>query len=149
MIGYSAGAATGAWSLLDPGALALFAIMFVWQIPHFLAIAWMYREDYAKGGYRVLPVVDPSGNRTARSMLVWSVLLIPAAIAPAWSMRPVAAGVYGVLALVMGVWYVWLVTCFARTRERTAARRAFIASVIHLPILLMLIVACSALSRVL
>ncbi len=149
LIGYSAAAAGGLRSLMEPGALALFAIMFVWQVPHFLAIAWMYREDYAKGGYKVLAVMDSDGRRTSRSMLVWAVILIPAALAPAWTMKPMAAGVYGALALVMGLGYLWLIVKFARTRQRVDARRAFIASVIHLPLLLTLIVACAGLSRLL
>jgi heme o synthase len=148
LIGYSAAAGSAA-SLLEPGALSLFAIMFIWQIPHFLAIAWMYRDDYAKGGYRVLPVVDRDGGRTARAMLLWAGLLIPAALAPAWTMKPVAAAVYGVLAVAMGLAYFWLTLRVARTRERADARRAFIASVIHLPLLLVLIVACAGLSRLL
>jgi protoheme IX farnesyltransferase len=148
LIGYSAAAGSAA-SLVEPGALALFAIMFIWQIPHFLAIAWIYRDDYAKGGYRVLPVVDRGGGRTARAMLLWAGLLIPAALAPAWTMKPVAAAVYGVLAAAMGLAYFWLTLRVARTRERADARRAFIASVIHLPLLLVLIVACAGLSRLL
>jgi protoheme IX farnesyltransferase len=149
LIGYSAAAATGLRSLIEPGALALFAIMFIWQIPHFLAIAWMYRDDYAKGGYRVLPVVDSDGRRTGRAMVLWAALLIPAAMAPAWTMKPVAAWAYGLLALAMGVGYLLLVVRAAQSKERVDARRAFIASVIHLPLLLMLIVACAALSRML
>lgn len=146
LIGFSA-AADG--RVLDPWAISLFAIMFIWQVPHFLAIAWMYRADYARGGYRVLAVLDESGRRTAASMVWWSVALIPAAIAPAWTMRPVPGVVYSALALVMGLAYLRLNLRFAATRDRSDARRAFLASVIHLPLLFVLLVACAAWSRLL
>jgi protoheme IX farnesyltransferase len=149
LIGYTAASASGVQALLDPAALALFSIMFIWQVPHFLAIAWMYRDDYAKGGYRVLPVIDPDGRRTARTMVAWAILLIPAALAPAWGMGWIAASVFGAFSLAMGLMYLWLVIRAARTRERSDARRAFIASVIHLPLLLMLIVACAGADRLL
>jgi heme o synthase len=146
LIGFSA-AADG--RILDPWALALFAIMFIWQIPHFLAIAWMYRADYAQGGYRVLAVLDESGRRTAASMVWWSAALIPAAVAPAWTMRPAPGIVYTLLAVVMGSAYLRLNLRFAATRERTDARRAFIASVVHLPLLFVMLVACATWSRLL
>src|SRR5207245_3176360 len=77
LIGYAA--ASGA---LDAGALALFLILFVWQFPHFYSIAWMYREDYARGGIRMLPVVEPDGESTARRIVVCSFLLIPVSLLP-------------------------------------------------------------------
>src|SRR5690606_31291870 len=63
--------------LYDPGAWVLFAILFVWQLPHFLALAWMYREDYSRGGYKMLPVLDPSGELTARTLVLTSLILLP------------------------------------------------------------------------
>src|SRR5229473_612488 len=77
LIGYAA--ASGS---LDAAALALFLIMFVWQFPHFYAIAWMYREDYALGGIKMLPVIEPNGESTARRIVVFSVLLIPISLVP-------------------------------------------------------------------
>jgi protoheme IX farnesyltransferase len=79
LIGYAA--ARGA---LAPGAWVLFAILFLWQFPHFLSIAWMYREDYRRGGIAFLPVVEPDGRSTARQMLVGALLLVPASLLPAW-----------------------------------------------------------------
>src|SRR5215813_12158205 len=79
VIGYAA-----ARGVLDVQALALFLILFVWQFPHFDAIAWMYREDYARGGIRMLPVIDPDGESTARRVVVCSLLLIPISLLPSF-----------------------------------------------------------------
>src|SRR5712692_4196777 len=79
LIGYAA--ASGS---LDAAALALFLIMFVWQFPHFYAIAWMYREDYARGGIKMLPVLEPDGESTAQRIVVCSVLLIPISLVPSF-----------------------------------------------------------------
>jgi protoheme IX farnesyltransferase len=149
LIGWTAAAGNGPASLLGAGGLMLFGIMFIWQVPHFLAIAWMYRDDYRAGGYKVLPVVDVDGRRTARSILAWSVALLPATIAPVVLMRGAAGVVYAVLAGIMGVGYVYLAWRVVAGRERRDARRAFLASVIHLPLLMMLMVACVVISRVL
>lgn len=146
LIGYTAAATDGWVALQQPGAWVLFGIMFIWQIPHFLAIAWMYRDDYAAGGYKVLPVVDPSGKRTARSIAIWSVLLLPAALSPVILMKPIPAGVYGVLAGAMGIGFLLLCLKLTRTLTRVDARRTFIASIIHLPLLLVTMVVCCALS---
>src|SRR5258708_19784993 len=77
LIGYAA-----AGHGIDAGALALFLILFVWQFPHFDSIAWMYRDDYARGGIRMLPVIDLDGESTARRIVVCSLLLIPVSLAP-------------------------------------------------------------------
>ena len=79
LIGFAAAANT-----LTPDAWALFAILFFWQFPHFYAIAWMYREDYARAGIQMLPVVEPDGESTARQILVYSLLLIPISLLPKW-----------------------------------------------------------------
>src|SRR5262249_52049428 len=73
---------TAVRSSLDAEALALFGIVFLWQLPHFLAIAWIYREDYARAGYRMVPVVDADGRRTTRSMIGFCVLLLVVSVAP-------------------------------------------------------------------
>jgi protoheme IX farnesyltransferase len=150
VIGWTAAAPVpGLASLGMPLAWMLFTIMFVWQIPHFLAIAWMYREDYAAGGYRVLPVVDPSGRRTSRSILAWSVALLAITVAPALAMDSAVASVYAALAAAMGLGFLWLTVRLVRTRDRGDARRTFIASIIHLPLLLVTLVSVSVLSRLL
>jgi protoheme IX farnesyltransferase len=77
LIGYAA-----AGHGIDAGAVALFLILFVWQFPHFDAIAWMYRDDYARGGIRMLPVIEPDGESTVRRILLYSFLLIPISLAP-------------------------------------------------------------------
>lgn len=146
LIGYTAGASDPLASLSTAGAWALFAIMFIWQIPHFLAIAWMYKDDYAAGGYRVLPVVEPTGRKTARSILLWSLALIPVSLWPIALMRPIPAGVYGVLAGAMGIGFLLLAVKLAGSLARADARRTFIASIIHLPLLLVLMVVCCAVS---
>src|SRR5207237_6657712 len=75
---------TAVRSRVDPGTLVLFAILFLWQFPHFFSIAWLYRDDYAQGGIRMLPVVEPDGRSTARRILVYSLALIPVALLPAF-----------------------------------------------------------------
>jgi protoheme IX farnesyltransferase len=154
LIGWTASRAAdgvGIESLREIGPWAIFAIMFVWQIPHFLAIAWMYRDDYAAGGYRVLPVVDPSGRRTARSIVLWSLVLIPATVAPALmrEMKSAPASLYAIIAGLLGVGFFLLSLRLVRTRERADARKAFIASIVHMPLVLMLLVAFAVMSRVL
>ncbi len=126
-----------AWHGLDhPGGWSLFLIMFVWQIPHFLAIAWRHREDYARGGHLVLPVVDPTGGRTVRATLVWTVALIPVSIMPIWAMRGVVGWPYAVIATALGVWFLAAAVRLIRTRADSDARRLFIVSVIYLPLVL-------------
>ncbi len=140
LIGWAAASrSVGPIALLEPGALCLFAIMFAWQIPHFLAIAWLYRDDYKAGGFKVLPVLDESGVRTARTIAVWAVLLLLATLAPiAWV--PQLGPIYAAVAIVTGGAFGVLIVRLVRRRSREAARRVFIASVIHLPILLLAMV---------
>lgn len=150
VIGWTAalalGAPGGAWSSGAWGALAdargwsLFALMFVWQIPHFLAIAWMHREDYERGGYRVLSLSDPTGARTAWTTLLTALLLVPVTLTPAWLMPERLGAAYIAVAAVAGA--VSVVQCMRLVRERTRsrARAVFIGSIIHLPLLLVAIV---------
>jgi len=142
LIGWTAAAGSHAWGgLLDPAGWSLFLIMFVWQVPHFLAIAWMYREDYAAGGYKVLPVVDPSGRQTSAMIVFWTLCLIPVSAAPALFMNDRLGLIYVAFALVSGLGFLYLAVVAAWTLARADARRAFIASVIHLPVLLVVMVA--------
>ncbi len=130
----------GLRSLLDAGGWSLFLLMFVWQIPHFLAIAWMYREDYAKGGYRMLPISDPDGRRTASTILLWAVLQIPVTVAPAILLHDRLGLTTVIVATVTGIIYAAMAFRLCRTREIRDARRVFFASIIHLPLLLMVMV---------
>jgi protoheme IX farnesyltransferase len=117
------------------GGWSLFALMFVWQIPHFLAIAWMYRADYAAGGYRMLPVVDASGKLTSSMMLSWACVLVLASIWPALVMSDrLGWGTIGV-GVVTGVAFIGVIVRFMRTRADGDARRVFFTSITHLPVL--------------
>jgi protoheme IX farnesyltransferase len=148
LIGWTAAATGnalyGGWAglrpLVDAGGWSLFMLMFVWQIPHFLAIAWMYREDYAKGGYRMLPISDPDGRRTASTIVLWAVLLIPATVAPAVLMHDRLGMTSVVVASLTGIAYAAMAFRLWRTREIKDARRVFFASIMHLPLLLMVMV---------
>lgn len=137
LIGWAAGHAHDGWNaLLQPGGWSLVALMFVWQLPHFLAIAWMYREDYARGGFRMLPLLDPTMRRTARSILLWSLAFVPAALLPIAAVPERLGWLYGAVAVTSGAAFAALGVRLARTRTREGARRVFLASVLHLPVLL-------------
>ena len=139
LIGWtSAGALAG--GVLAPGGLSLFALMTVWQLPHFWAIAWLYREDYAHGGFRVLPLSDPSGVKTSAAIVLTSILLLPATIWPALAMPNLLGPLYLSVAGLTGVGFLALACVMAAKRTRPAARRLFFASIIHLPLLLIAMV---------
>jgi protoheme IX farnesyltransferase len=118
---------------LEPGAFILFAIVFLWQIPHFLAIAWLYREDYERGGFPMLPVIDREGRITGRQAVLHSVALVVVSLAP------VAAGLGDALylagAVVLGIALTLAALQLARARNVVAARTLFVASVLYLPAL--------------
>lgn len=115
------------------GGLALFAIVFLWQVPHFMAIAWMYRDDYAKAGFPMLPVIDPQGRRAGRQAVIYAALLVPASLVP--SLVGVSGMPYLVFAAVSGVALLWLATRFASTRSDPSARALFLGSITYLPLL--------------
>ncbi|HXR06794.1 MAG TPA: heme o synthase [Candidatus Acidoferrum sp.] len=117
---------------------SLFAILFFWQLPHFLAIAWMYREDYARGGFVMLPVVDPAGARTGRQALSHTLGLLPVSLCP--FLFGLAGPVYLAGALALGAGFLWCAWGFARRISLAGARRLFYASILYLPLLLLLIV---------
>lgn len=142
LIGWTAASAAGGLAALrEPGGWSLFVLMTVWQMPHFLAIAWMYRDDYARGGYRVLPVLPDGENRTARSIAVWSVLLAAATLGPAWAMWGTVGVPYVVIAGASSVMMLWLAQRLVRERTRITARKLFFASIVQLPALLLALVA--------
>jgi protoheme IX farnesyltransferase len=128
-------AATGR---VDPGAWALFAILFAWQHPHFFAIAWIYRDDYREGGFKMLPVVEPTGERTFHQAIAFSVLLIAVSMLP--SVLGLTGWIYLLGALVIGLGMLWAALDFARYHRVADARRLLRASVLYLPLLLLLIV---------
>ena len=125
---------TAATNSLDAGGWVLFAILFFWQLPHFMAIAWLYREDYAKGGYKMLPVLDTTGQRTAATAIRHTLVLL------IFSLMPFTFGLAGrwylAAALVMGMAFLGCGIQFAIERSSANARRLFFASIIYLPLLL-------------
>jgi len=118
---------------LSQGAWVLFAIVFLWQLPHFLAIAWMYREDYARAGFPMLPVVEPDGHSTARQAVVYTAALLPVALAP--TLVGMSGRLYFGAALAITLIFLGVSIRFALTRAVRDARRLFFASIIYLPIL--------------
>lgn len=128
LIGWAA--ATGA---LGPKAWALFGIQFFWQIPHFLALFWIHREDYARAGFRVMPVVHPDGGTTAIQIAVNSFTLLPATLLPV--LLGMAGAPYAVGALVVGVLFLGLALRASWTLAHADARRLFLASLAHLPLI--------------
>jgi len=119
---------------LDASAFTLFCILFVWQFPHFYAIAWMYREDYARSGIRMLPVVEPDGESTARRIVARSILLIPVSLLP--RIPGMTGSLYAGAAVVAGAGLLWLGVRPGRERYCINARRVLLASVCYLPVLL-------------
>jgi protoheme IX farnesyltransferase len=124
---------------LDPVAGVLFAVLFLWQVPHFLSIAWIHRDDYARAGFRMLPVLDPNGDRTARHMLCYCVALLLVSITP--SVLGWASGVYLVGAAALGVVFMSCAVGFWHIRSVTHARRVLRMSLIDLPALLVVVLA--------
>jgi protoheme IX farnesyltransferase len=128
LIGFAAAAGT-----VTVEAWVLAAILFLWQFPHFYAIAWMYKEDYAQAGIRMLPVVEPDCRSTARQMVLYGIALIPV------SLLPVAFGMSGSIylagALGLGIWFLYSGVRVAIERSVTRARGVLMASVLYLPLI--------------
>ena len=117
----------------------LFAVLFLWQLPHFLAIAWLYREDYRAAGMRLLTIDDPDFARTARQSALWTVALLPVSLAPV--VIGLAGPVYFAGALALGGTFLAVAVAFARAPKVASARRLLLASVAYLPVLLGVLVA--------
>jgi heme o synthase len=120
------------------GGWTLFAIVFLWQIPHFMAIAWMYRDDYRSAGFPMLPVLEPDGLRTGQQALLYAAALLPVSIGPTFV--GIAGWTYFWLALVLGVALIVLAARFARIRSNQSARALFFGSIIYLPLIWALMV---------
>lgn len=127
MIGWC-GAGGSPW---HPVGLSLFGILFIWQIPHFLAIAWMHREEYEKAGFKMLPSFDPEGHRTARIAFVWSLLLWGVSLSP--TLTGHAGLLYLLVANLGGFWMTFRSYQLAQKRDKPAARKLFFASLLYLP----------------
>lgn len=125
---------TAAGGGMDIGAFALFAILFLWQFPHFMAIAWLYRQDYADAGLKMIPVVDPTGWKTGVTAIGYAVALLPVSWLPAqWGLAGI--GYWGA-ATILGVWYIVASVQFLRFQTVLAARRLLWTSLLYLPALL-------------
>jgi len=127
---------TAATGTLDAKAFLPFFIIFMWQIPHFQAIAWLYRDDYARAGYPVLPVIEPSGRRAIIQMILFCVILIPISLLP--TVFGLVGQYYYVGALVMGCVLLAFGFEVARLRTRASARQMLMASLAYLPLLFIL-----------
>jgi heme o synthase len=129
--------------MFAPPAIFLFALLFIWQLPHFLAINWMYREEYQRGGFVMWCNSDPTGRATAHKCMAWSVASLALAFWPplagftSWWFAPPA--------LALGGWLFWLSLAFRRSLERSAARRLFFATLLYLPAMLVALLICSTL----
>lgn len=128
LIGYAAASGTLTWQ-----AWILFAILFLWQFPHFYAIAWMYREDYARAGIRMLPIVEPDGHSTARQILLYMLVLLPISLLPSYF--AMVGNVYLIGALALGLLFVFSGVGIILDRTRQRARRVLLTSVVYLPAL--------------
>jgi protoheme IX farnesyltransferase len=128
MIGFAAASGT-----LTAQAWVLFAILFLWQFPHFYAIAWMYRDDYARAGIRMLPVVEPDGHSTARQIVLFASLLIPGSLAP--GLLGMSGKIYLLGALALGIWFLYSGVRVATERSILRARGVLLVSVFYLPLL--------------
>lgn len=121
---------------VDAMAWTLFALVYVWQLPHFLSIAWLYREDYARGGFRMLPAADPDGVATGRQALLGAAALVPVSLLPA--LGGITGTAYFAGALVLGLWFVSRALSFALRRSAATARQLLRASLVYLPLALAL-----------
>jgi len=124
---------------LDPAAWTLFLLVYLWQIPHFLSIAWLYREDYARGGFRMLPSVDREGLVTGRQAVLGTLALLAASLLP--PLTGLGGGAYRVGAVALGAWFLLRAVSFGLDRTPRRARLLMRASLLYLPLLLGLLVA--------
>jgi protoheme IX farnesyltransferase len=122
-------------------AAALFGILFLWQMPHFLAIAIMYRKDYELGGYKMLPMIDPKLSMTSRMIVLYTIALIPVSLLPSLVKNEVVADpltgvIYLIAAVLLGGVFLWYGIACSIHRDRPSARKLFFVSIIYLPLLL-------------
>lgn len=129
---------TAARGELSSNGWALFAIVAFWQLPHFLAIAWIYRDEYAKAGFKMLPVIDPQGHRTGRQAVSHTLGLLPVSLCP--FLFHLTGPVYLVGALLLGLAFLWFAIQFSRHLTIPRARQLFYVSILYLPLLLAMMV---------
>jgi heme o synthase len=133
LMGWTAAANEVTW-----GAWVLFTILFLWQFPHFLAIAWMYREDYGRAGIRMLPVVEPEGRITGQQIVAYTLMLVPVSLLP--TMIGISGRIYFYGAIILGLLFLSSSISAALSKSRQQARRLLLASVLYLPLLFGLMV---------
>ncbi len=131
------GGYTAATGHLGTGGWAAFGILAAWQMPHFLSLAWMYRKDYARGDYAMLPVVEPDGDSTAAQMIGFAALLVPVSVLPV--LTDAAGWIYGVGVVPLGLWFLWTTIVFHGERTGQKAKRVLKASVLYIPVLVALL----------
>jgi protoheme IX farnesyltransferase len=128
MIGFAAAA-----GVITRESWVLFAILFLWQFPHFYSIAWMYKEDYARAGILMLPVVEPDCRSTARQIVLYGIVLIPVSLIP--GILGMSGRIYVIGALFLGLWFLYSGVRVALERSLVRARGVLIASVLYLPLI--------------
>ena len=124
---------TAAHGNVSLDGVTLSAIVFFWQIPHFIAIAWLCRDDYRNAGFRMLPVLEPDRRRTGRYAVGYAGALLPVSLVP--SLVGMAGPIYATVALALGLWFLWLATRFATLKTDAAAYSLFLGSIVYLPLL--------------
>lgn len=129
---------TAARGEISAAGWSLFAILFLWQLPHFMAIAWLYREDYARAGFKMAPISDPDGRKTAAQAVSHAIGLIPVSLFPA--LLGVTGVVYFGSALVLSASFLFFAIQFSRRVTAERARHLFLASIVYLPVLLIILV---------
>jgi protoheme IX farnesyltransferase len=130
---------TASHGSIDMGGATLFSIVFLWQIPHFMAIAWLYRDDYGKAGFPMLPVVEPEGRRAGRQAVVYAAALVPVSLAP--TLVGLSGTVYFAAALVLGLALFVLAVRFAQSRSEASAQALFFGSIAYLPLIWIVMIA--------
>lgn len=129
---------TAARGHLSSDGWALFGILALWQLPHFMAIAWIYRDEYARAGFKMLPVIDPEGHRTGSQAVTHTLALVPVSLCPA--LLKLTGPVYFTGALLLGLVFIWSAVQFSRQLTLARARQLFYVSILYLPLLLGLMV---------
>ncbi len=119
---------------LTPLAWSLFALLFLWQMPHFFGLATLYRDDYLQGGFRMLPSEVDGERRTARQVVIFSLLLLPTSLLPC--LAEGVGWIYGISAMLLGAWFLDAGLRMGRRPTRAEARRLFVVSILYLPLVL-------------
>lgn len=133
------GGYTAATGTLGAGGWAIFAILAFWQMPHFLSLAWMYRKDYARADYAMLPVVEPDGDSTAYQTMFFTALLVGASLTP--TLLDITGLIYTIGVVPLGIWFFWTTLAFHWERTGRRARDVLKASIVYIPVLVALLIA--------